>query len=137
MQGVAAAVVLCAAAVACGGGADPESFAKDANAACRDLRRETAAIPELSPLAESVKAYERELERLKKLEPPDSARADYREMLGHKEDGLNSWREFARRADAGDAGAGEPALDRSVRSMVRAARIAGRLHLVDCDRALS
>jgi hypothetical protein len=129
--------VLCAAVVASCGGTDPDAFAQDANAACRDLRRETAAIPEGSPLAESVKAYERELKRLNELEPPAAARDAYREMLRHKQDGLNAWREFARHSDRGDAGAGEPALQRTTRSMVRAAQIAGRLHLGDCDRALS
>jgi hypothetical protein len=137
MRGLPVALVLCATAVGCGGGTDPDSFAQDANAACRDLRRETAAIPEGSPLAESVKAYERELARLQKLEPPDDARADYRKMLRYSQDGLNAWREFARRADGGDADAAEPILERSRTKLVQAAQIAGRLHLGDCDRALS
>lgn len=136
------AIVITGAVTGCGGGMDRDAFVREANAACRDRARgEEAAQPrELPPnevLARSTQVYEQELKRLRQLEPPDDDRARYQEMLRGKDQGLAAWREFVRHANAGDAGAGEPALNRVRASLVRAARIAGELGLDDCDRALS
>lgn len=134
---IAAAVALTAVIASCGGGADPQAFAREANKACRDLKQDYDAIPEDRRLAEGVKAYERELKRLQELEPPADTRARYRQMLSYKEQGLNAWREFVRHAEKDEFEAAEPAGERSTRLLVRAAQIAGQLQLDDCDRALS
>jgi hypothetical protein len=136
-RGLIAAVTLVAVVAACGGGGDREAFVRDANKACRDLRREVAAIPDLAPLSESVKAYERELTRLQQVDPPDDVRDRYERMLRYKKDGLDAWREFTRYAERNDAESGEPARTRTTRSLVRAAQLGSQLHLQDCDRALS
>jgi hypothetical protein len=136
-RGLIAAVTLVAVVAACGGGGDREAFVRDANKACRDLRREVAAIPGLAPLSESVKAYERELTRLQQVDPPDDVRDRYERMLRYKKDGLDAWREFTRYAERNDAESGEPARTRTTRSLVRAAQLGSQLHLQDCDRALS
>jgi hypothetical protein len=134
---IIAAVTLVAGVAACGGGGDREAFVRDANKACRGLSRELSAIPELAPLSESVKAYERELRRLQQVDPPDDVRDRYDRMLRYKKDGLNAWREFTRYAERNDFNGGEPASTRSMESLVRAAQVGSQLHLQDCDRALS
>jgi hypothetical protein len=134
---IIAAVTLVAVVAACGGGDDREAFVRDANEACRGLSRELSAIPELAPLSESVKAYERELKRLQQVDPPDDVRDRYDRMLRYKKDGLNAWREFTRYAANNDFKGGEPAGTRSTENLVRAAQVGSELHLKDCDRALS
>jgi hypothetical protein len=134
---IISAVSLVAVVAACGGGGDREAFVRDANKACRDLRREFSAIPELAPLSESVKVYERELRRLQQVDPPDDVRDRYDRMLRYKKDGLDAWREFTRYAQRNDSKGGAPASTRATQSLVRAAQLGSQLHLQDCDRALS
>jgi hypothetical protein len=133
-----ASVGLVLTMAACGGdGNDREAFAREANTACRDLRREIAALPEAARYGESAKVYERELKRLQAIKPPDDLRARYSDMLRYKKEGLEAWREFVEHADRQDFKGGEPASDRATLNLVRAARMGSELHLADCDRALS
>ncbi len=134
----AIASILAALGVAgCGGGADREAFVRDANQACRDHRRERAALPDTASLADGLKLFERHVARLKELEPPDADRARFREVVRFQEAGVDAWREFTQYAAKDQFDAGEPARQRSDLNFVRAAQVAGRLGLSDCDRALS
>jgi hypothetical protein len=121
----------------CGGGPDREAFGRDAGQACQDLKREIGAISDDPDYKQSIRALQRELDRLQHLSPPDDARADYDSMLRYKRESLAAWREFTEHARTGDFKAGDPALQRSTAASIRAAQAGKRLHIAGCDRALS
>ena len=131
------ALMLGATVASCGGDTDPEAFARDASTACREMKQDIAAIGEDPDFTGATKALEGELQRLQELEPPEEVADDFDRMLERKREGLEAWREFAEHARKGDFQAGEPARTRSSESLVRAAQIAGRLRIEDCDSALS
>jgi hypothetical protein len=126
------ALVVAVLAVGCGG-ADREEFVSAANDSCVRLEN---ALKGAGSHDATTQAYERELDRLRALEPPGEDEERFERMLQLKEEALRAWREFAA-AFAQDQHAGTEALDRSRKSLVQAAQVAGELGLGECDSALS
>jgi len=131
---IAAAVLIGAGC----GGVDRDRFVTDANEICSERQRaEAEAVQGLDARAMSTRVFERELVELRELEPPEEDRARYAEMLRLKRESLSAWKGFVAAAERDDFEAGEPLLTATQQSAVRAARIAGRLGLDGCSRALS
>jgi len=134
-----AAVVLALLGVSLAGcsGGDPETFARDANASCREYRVAFEDAPEGVGPDFWPRALQTHIEQLKDLDAPSEDGDRYDEMLAHHEESLAAVEVWAEQAKKEDWEAVSEANERWRVSAVKAAQIAGDLGLQDCDRALS